>query len=168
MPLFLISIALIIFFILFTRQERLLDLNNPQNSITQRLDYWRTAMAMIKDHFILGVGPGNFHELFLDYKVGMSTDTRYAHNLFLHQWSETGLLGLIGLISLIVTFIAKSFSRSKYLFLAGLGFIFHNLFDNAYFIPQAGLFWWILLGLSVDGLNNTSDSRQSLSSSTPI
>ncbi|MBU4311143.1 MAG: O-antigen ligase family protein [Candidatus Omnitrophica bacterium] len=147
MPLFIISTIFIIFFIMFSRHERLLDLNNPQNSITQRLNYWRTAIAIIKDHPVSGVGLGNFQEVFLDYKIGLETDTRYAHNIFLHQWAETGILGFIGLLLLVAIFFKKSLSKSKYLFSAGLVFILHNLVDITYFVPQSGLYWWIILGL---------------------
>jgi len=145
----LVFIALIITFIVINRWERLMNLENPQNSITQRLSYWRTAIAMIKDHPIVGVGSGNFQEVFLKYKTGMSTDTRYAHNIFLHQWAETGMLGIIALLYLIMLFLKKIKLENKniFIFLGGVTFILHNLIDNTYFIPQAGLFFWILLGL---------------------
>lgn len=140
----LAAIFLAITFILITRWERLMNLSNPQNSITQRLNYWRTAIAVIKDHPILGVGPGNFQEVFLKYKIGLSTNTRYAHNVFLHTWAETGILGLIALIYLVIAFLNKAKIKSKYIFLAGLAFLFHNLIDNTYFIPEAGFLWWVL------------------------
>lgn len=147
--LFTIFIFFILSFILFSRRDRLIDLQNSQNSITQRLNYWQTTISIIKDHPILGVGPGNFKEVFLKYKVGINTGTRYAHNIFLHQWSETGILGLLGIVFLVNTFIIKSISRSRYLFLAGLAFIFHNLIDITYFIPEVGIFWWVLLALTL-------------------
>ena len=143
----LMAIFIAITLILITRRERLLNLDNPQNSITQRLNYWRTAIAIIKDHPFFGVGPGNFQEVFLKYKIGLSTNTRYAHNIFLHTWAETGLLGLIALIYLISAFFIKAKSKSRYIFLAGLAFLFCNLIDNAYFIPEAGFLWWILLAV---------------------
>jgi O-antigen ligase len=142
-----IFILFVIIFILLNRWERLMNLENPQNSITQRLNYWRTAIEVIKGHPLFGVGPGNFQEVFLKYKVGLSTNTRYAHNIFLHQWAETGIIGFVGMLSLITTFFIKGISRSKYVFLAALAFLFHNLIDITYFIPEVGMFWWILLGL---------------------
>jgi len=141
----LMAIFLGIGFILITRWERLMNLDNPQNSITQRLNYWRAAIAIIKDHPFLGVGPGNFQEVFLKYKVGLSTNTRYAHNIFLHAWAETGAVGFIALFYLIMVFLNKARIKSRYIFLAGLAFLFHNLIDNTYFIPETGLVWWILL-----------------------
>jgi len=124
-----------------------MNLDNPQNSITQRLDYWRTAFAVIKAHPLLGVGPGNFHEVFLKYKVGFGTNTQYAHNIFLHTWAETGILGFMALLYLITGFVIKAKSKSRYILLAGLAFLFHNLIDNTYFIPEAGFLWWVLLAV---------------------
>lgn len=136
-------------FILVTRWERLMNLENPQNSITQRLNYWRTALAVIKAHPILGVGPGNFQEVFLTYKIGLSTNTRYAHNIFLHMWAEAGLLGFLGIVYLTADFLKKLKTQPEntFIFLGGLAFILHNIIDNTYFIPEAGLFLWILLGM---------------------
>jgi len=163
--LFTVLVTCILAFILITRWERLMNLENPQNSITQRLNYWRTAIAIIKDRAIFGVGPGNFQEVFLKYKVGLSTNTRYAHNLFLHTWAETGIIGLVSIIYLIITFLKNSLasqhchcepltskmSRAKqslfFIALSGLAFILHNLIDNTYFIPETGIFWWVLLAL---------------------
>jgi len=142
-----VIITLALSFILLTRWERLINLDNPQNSITQRLNYWRTAIAIIKGHPFFGVGPGNFQEVFLKYKIGLSTNTRYAHNIFLHTWAETGPIGLIALIYLISAFFIKAKSKSRYIFLAGLAFLFHNLIDNTYFIPEAGFLWWVLLAV---------------------
>ena len=146
----LVLIAIALTFILITRWDRLTNLENPQNSITQRLHYWRTALAIIKDHALLGVGPGNFHELFLEYSTIPTTGTRYAHNILLHTWAETGILGLMAIIYLIFNFLRKFKIQSEYklILLAGFAFILHNLIDNAYFIPEVSLLWWVLLALS--------------------
>jgi O-antigen ligase len=104
---------------------------------------------MIKDHPFAGIGPGNFQEVFLKYyKLGWGTGTKYVHNIFLQLWVETGILGPLGMISLIIVFITKNTVKSNYIFLAGLVFLFHNLIDLTYFIPEAGLFWWIIIGLA--------------------
>ena len=166
--LFIILIAGALTFILATRWERLMNMENPQNSITQRLNYWRTAIAVIKDNYLLGVGPGNFQEVFLKYKAGLSTNTRYAHNVFLHTWAEAGIIGLASIIYLIITFLKNSMmlrchceprrSRgeaiSLFISLSGLAFILHNLIDNTFFMPQVAIFWWILLTLHSDFLKN--------------
>ena len=144
-----ISILSILAFIIINRWERLMNLDNPQNSITQRINYWRTAVGIIKDHPVSGVGPGNFQEVFLKYKIGLSTNTRYAHNIFLHMWSETGILGFAGIFFLIFSLLQKGLenNKQKFIFLAIIAFILHNLIDNSYFIPEAGLLWWAIIGL---------------------
>ncbi len=100
----------------------------------------------------MGIGPGNFQEVFLKYyELGWGTGTRYAHNIFLQLWAETGVLGFIGMLSLITASLIKGVhGTSKYIFLAVLAFFFHNLIDITYFIPEVGMFWWILLGLLRD------------------
>jgi len=149
---YLIFITLGIAFIISSKWSRLMNPDNPNNPIMQRLNYWRISMAAIKDHPFLGIGPGNFQEVFLKYRVGWSSDTRYSHNIFLNVWIETGALGLIAIALLITTFINKSFLKSKYLFLAGLAFMLHNLIDITYFIPETGILWWIILGLATASL----------------
>jgi len=142
-----IFISLGIVFIVSSKWGRLMNLDNPHNPITQRLNYWRISMAAIKDHPFLGIGPGNFQEVFLRYKVGWSIDTRYSHNIFLQTWLETGIIGLIAIGYLIIAFIKTSLRKSKYILLAGFAFVLHNLVDITYFMPEVGLFWWVLLAL---------------------
>ena len=125
-----------------------MNLENPQNSITQRINYWRTAISIIKDHPILGVGPGNFQEVFLKYKVGLSTNTRYAHNIFLQMWAEAGILGFAGIVFLITSIFKSYKPQNKYIFLACIAFLLHNFIDNSYFIPETGVIWWVLLAFS--------------------
>ena len=143
-----VCIAFILLFIILNRWERLMDMNNPQNSITQRINYWRTAIGVIKDHPFFGVGPGNFQEVFLKYKVGLSTNTRYAHNIFLHQWAETGLLGIIGILFFITSILKQYKPQNKYIFFACLAFLLHNLIDNSFLIPETGLLWWVICSLT--------------------
>ena len=144
-----IFIFLVLVFILSSRWERLMNLTNPQNSIIQRLNYWSTAIGTIKDHPFLGVGAGNFQEVFLKYKVGLSANTRYAHNIFLHQWAETGMLGFAGIFFMIFNLLRRKLKNTgdKFIFLAAIAFILHNMIDNAYFMPETGILLWVLLAI---------------------
>jgi len=145
---FIIFLSFALAFIIYNRWNRLVVFKSGHNPLTMRLNYWRTTMAIIKEHPFLGIGPGNFQEVFLKYyKLGWGTGTRYAHNIFLQIWSETGVLGLLSIIYLFMAFIRNTLN-SKYLFLAGLAFVLHNLIDITYFMPEVGLFWWIIIGLA--------------------
>lgn len=144
----LFLICLVLTFIILSRGERVINLEDHQNPITQRIQYWLTATNIIKDHFLLGIGPGNFQPAFVNYKTNPSiADAAYAHNILLHQFSETGILGFMGMVLLIATFMKKYTIESRFLFLAGLAFILHNLIDFTYFIAQVSMFWWVILGL---------------------
>jgi len=142
-------IFLVLIFILSNRWERLMNLTNPQNSVIQRLNYWSAAIGAIKDHPFLGVGAGNFQEVFLKYKVGLSTNTRYAHNIFLHQWAETGILGFAGIFFMIFNLLRRKLRNTgdKFIFLAAIAFILHNMIDNPYFMPETGVLLWVLLAI---------------------
>ncbi|MFH1783013.1 MAG: O-antigen ligase family protein [Candidatus Omnitrophota bacterium] len=162
-PLFSILIALALTFILITRWERLMNLENPQNSITQRINYWKTSIKIIKDYPLTGVGPGNFQEVFLKYKVGQGTDARYAHNLILQTWAEIGVLGLAGLLCILLILIkaAKKRPENILLLVSSLAFISHNMIDITYFIPQVVVFFWIISAISFsDPLLLKQDSCQ--------
>jgi len=71
-----------------------------QLSAASRVADWQTALAMIRDHPLLGVGKGNYLELArlynpwaLEYPV---------HNVYLFLWAETGIIGLLALVAMLV------------------------------------------------------------------
>lgn len=65
-----------------------------------RFDLWRGAGEIIRDHPILGVGPGEFGHVYRAYREPDFPDNRFstAHNLYLNTLAETGIVGgLVGL-----------------------------------------------------------------------
>lgn len=73
---------------------------------------WHTAWVMFLDHPWLGMGPGEFKDAYTAYlaKAGYLItelpDRRlmpWAHNLYLEQLAERGVLGFMALIALFVT-----------------------------------------------------------------
>lgn len=144
----ILLICIVLTFIIASRGERVINLGDYQNPITQRIQYWLTTANIIKDHFVFGIGPGNFQPTFINYKADPSiADVAYAHNILLHQFAETGILGFIGMILLIATFIKKYNLKSQLIFLAGAVFLLHNIIDFTYFIAQVSMLWWVVIGL---------------------
>ena len=82
---------------------------NTGGTIHLRLELWKTALLTLREHPLLGIGPGTFriadqviptlhlHPMHFWVK-GLS-----AHNPFLHYLSETGLVGASALILLQVS-----------------------------------------------------------------
>ena len=61
-------------------------------SMEARLDYWRSALAMWKEHPFGGVGLGGFTDNYPLFKMPMGEEVRDTHNDFLQLAAELGLL----------------------------------------------------------------------------
>ena len=74
-----------------------------------RLDIWRKTLRMIADFPATGVGLGNFQEVFeAEYNPDLNADSRrgvHAHNLWLQQFAELGVLGGVFYLVLWVTIV---------------------------------------------------------------
>ena len=73
-------------------------LESPR-SLQFRLLYWTGTLNMLREQPLAGAGPGNFRQVYLQYKTDESSEEiRDPHNLFLDAWSSGGLIGLAGLM----------------------------------------------------------------------
>lgn len=72
------------------------------NSASERVGIWRGAWAMIKDHPIMGVGPGHFARHIQSYAPAVNSEIP-AHNNFISITAETGIPGLLLYATLFVT-----------------------------------------------------------------
>ncbi|MGI8914354.1 MAG: O-antigen ligase family protein [Chloroflexota bacterium] len=64
-------------------------------SAAQRLAFWIAGEAMFTSHWLLGVGMGNFGVVYPHYAVpGWNVGLAHAHDYYLNQAVETGLVGL--------------------------------------------------------------------------
>jgi putative inorganic carbon (hco3(-)) transporter len=162
-----IFIILMPLFIIFLRSDMFINISNQQNTIAQRLNFWKSSVGIINDFPVKGVGIGNFGNIYPKYKELIANETRFSHNILLQTWAETGLLGLFSIIFLSITFIRRSIVMKKDFFNIGLIcscyiFLINNLFDFSYFIPQVSFIWWINMGIfsrECAPLNNKSDSK---------
>jgi hypothetical protein len=69
-----------------------------------RLAYWRTTGRMIADHPWLGVGPGNFGQMYPRYLTEADITGEVLqdpHNFALEIWASAGLFALIALLVLL-------------------------------------------------------------------
>ncbi|MBN1793672.1 MAG: O-antigen ligase family protein [Candidatus Omnitrophica bacterium] len=145
--------------IVWSRVDYFLNLRHPDNSITQRLFYWQTALRIIRDHWCKGIGPGNFRFFYTRYMNPLATETRFAHNVFLQTFAETGLIGFIGFlvfIGALSSFSIKVFSRGKDGGITALQkscalgvcfFLIHNMVSFSFYQPESAFLFWIYLGV---------------------
>ncbi len=138
---------------------RLRDLS----SIGLRVYIWEGAIKMLRDHPIFGVGLDQFYHQYLDKYIDRSNPqavaeqfTSHPHNLVLDYWLRLGIIGLLIASWLVVSFYRFGFwllrltrdagSRAVLIaILAGMtDFLLHGLIDQAYFIPDLALIFWLL------------------------
>ena len=122
---------------------------------------YRGTLEMIKDHPILGTGPGTFTILYPQYRdPRIRIFMNAVHNDYLQYGEEMGLFGLGSFVLLLVLFFKKNLSllknlKDKYLQSLTIGFLIsiialaiHSLGDFNLQIPANALLFWIILALS--------------------
>jgi hypothetical protein len=86
------------------------------DSLSVRLRLWENTLYMGKEHFLTGVGVGNFPVLYPRYKRSVALDSvfneggewRKAHNDYVQTFAELGIVGLILLGWLLFVLIKTS------------------------------------------------------------
>lgn len=85
------------------------DLTEAPKSVVYRLQYWTGARQVIRDHPWLGVGPGNFRQHYLRYKLPeASEEISDPHNLFFDVTTTAGLPALASLLWLLCLALHRS------------------------------------------------------------
>jgi O-antigen ligase len=77
---------------------------------------WDVALRMFRDHAITGAGPGGYGRLFSQYHPGLlesETGWGSAHNLYLHQLAERGVIGAVALLVLCGTLLARAVRAAR-------------------------------------------------------
>ena len=125
-----------------------------------RFEFWKNAIFIIQTHPIWGSGLNTYTRMLKHFSFPLW----YAHNCYLQNAAETGLVGLTSFLWMLFVFFNKglvSFKKSqgwsKALLqgaMAGLaGFLVECFFDNALYTVQLGILFWVVLGLAVALMN---------------
>lgn len=78
------------------------------NSMLVRWQYWVSAVQMIRDHEVTGVGGGNFSEFYTHYKTPAASETvQNPHNWILSLLSQYGPLGLAAFVLAVFIPVCK-------------------------------------------------------------
>lgn len=78
-------------------------LSEAPKSLRYRLQFWKGTAAVIREHPLLGTGPGNFRQHYLKHKLPESSEEILdPHNFVLDVWTSGGVVGLFGLFWLLV------------------------------------------------------------------
>jgi O-antigen ligase len=130
------------------------------NSVEARPDYWRGAIAIIKDHPWVGTGPGTFGSIYPKYKTALTEEAQAVHNNFLQMWSDSGVLAFMAFAALWIVALRDSLRLARQrvgdaaaaaVCGALVGWAIHGLVDFDLYVPGVALPAFILLG-TVQGL----------------
>ena len=109
-------------------------------SASARLDYWKAAVRITREHPVFGTGPGTFSVPYAAIKSPETEMARLVHNDYLEQATDTGMLGFILYIGMVFGIIL---------------FLYRNSFATFGFLEQfllLGLAAWFVQGFIEFGL----------------
>ena len=79
-------------------------LTEATKSLQYRAQYWTGAAKVVREHPVLGTGPGNFRQHYLRFKAPESSEEiAEPHNFVLDVWTSGGVIGIVGLIGFLAT-----------------------------------------------------------------
>ncbi len=112
----------------------IIDVTDDRSNVT-RLHIWEGTWRMLKDHFWLGVGPGNFSRVYPLYSTPGYEMARTPHNTYLNLISGWGFLGGLLFFGWIGWVMVRTFRRGltpiqKTIFMILIAFWTHVLFDD--------------------------------------
>jgi putative inorganic carbon (HCO3(-)) transporter len=160
----------ILMFFIPSVSQRVIDITSlSQNE--SRIKLWKTAIMMIREHPIIGVGNGNFVTRYNEYVIKykelkyQSYQNYPAHNSYLKVQSELGIIGIVSFLGVVAitlfrvkklyTTTTDKFHKPFYMGVMAsmIAFLFMNVFDNLFFAPKATTYFWFLLATSEALLN---------------
>ena len=107
--------------IIFEFESYKMGQNPFGNSVTQRFEYWKIAIHLIKSNLLIGIGTGDVKDAYAEAytKMAYTVDPRFklrAHNQYLTMTLAFGIIGLI--VFLIYAFSLvwlKAYRQNTYL-----------------------------------------------------
>lgn len=164
--------ALLLHFLMPTIEQRILSIfaGSEHSSNAYRMHVWRASLAMFKDNWWIGVGPGNT-AFRLAYGLYMKSgfDALGTYCVPLEVGVETGIFGLFCFCALIFVALCRShlmfYLDSKYRYLAlGLAaalvsLIVQGLVDTVFYRPQVHFLFWLIVA-SISALSLNSPARE--------
>ncbi len=143
--------------------NRFLSIGNMQDSSTSyRVYIWMATIAMLKDYWFGGIGPGEgaYNVVYPMYAYnGISAP--HSHNTFLQIMCDSGFMGIIVFVliiyhyfkTLFISYMKNRDKEERILTIAGIslvtGFLVQSLFDYTFYNYRVLLLFWAFLGLGI-------------------
>lgn len=140
----------------FRRISELFDVARPIEERFDRLIFWRVHWDVFLEHPIAGAGMWAIDDLTeKKYRAINFTERMYgAHNIFLQQMADSGMLGFLGMCSLFAgVFVSARRVKNIYsiwnpMLLLGLGGITTGMLQNNFRDSEFVFCFWFLLSIA--------------------
>jgi O-antigen ligase len=140
-------------------------------SVGARFDYWHAAIETALAHPILGTGPGTFGPSYARIKRPESEPTRLAHNDYLEQASDSGVVGFLAYTLFVIEALIWSYRRavpgksepnwpSFCLWLGVAAWCLQSLFEFSLYIPATAWAAFAFLGWLLGGATRINRKSQ--------
>jgi len=151
-------ILILIFSIIFNYsplKNRFLSIFSLEKN-KERINIWKSTINMIKDHPLIGIGPGNYRIIYPEYRISDKKSNKtfsFSHNIFSNITSEMGFIGLILFTWIIIITMKRGFYISSISPLyrgiqaAFIGTLIHEQFDCIIMGVDIGGAFWLIVGL---------------------
>lgn len=135
---------------------------NNRSSLASRAMIWTAAARMLHDHPLVGIGPGRFQEVYLEYQHFYPPYLEWAvphpHNFIIAIWLSAGIFGFgsyVWLLIRIATYariipLNRERARALTLFVA---FLIVGLTDVPYFRAELCFMFWFILAMVADSFS---------------
>jgi O-antigen ligase len=140
------------------------DTRLEKKSTTERIESIKIAQKIIKDHWFLGIGIGNYGEEVRNNIIDQQPAFFYqpVHNTYLLIWSEIGILGLFIFLCIFfyIFYLFKTFDFAieHYFYLGIMISLFIMLLvDHWWWSTHFGvLLFWFVIGVIVKAIQKKS------------
>ncbi|MBU1092632.1 O-antigen ligase family protein [Patescibacteria group bacterium] len=140
--------------------QQMLDLIGRSSSHV-RLQVWQTALLMIQQHWLTGIGLGLFEQRYLEFAnqifhPPIELIMLHSHNIFLQFWLNLGIVGLVGFIwllaiwfKLVWSFVMEHNMIAITIVTAMVALLVHGMLDVAYWKNDLSALFWIIFALGI-------------------
>ena len=134
-----------------------------EQSVSERFLMWKSAVHVIEDNPLMGVGFGNYEAAYQNKYILAEAKERFqghTHNVYLQFWAETGLPGLILFCALFGYILYWSWRRADncyglIIFSSTLGLMLYGLTDYTISSFSAMRVYWLVFAVCVVGIKFT-------------
>ncbi len=134
--------------------------NLSDRSTSYRVSIWMGTLAMLKDYWLCGIGPGNeaFNSVYPAYAYSGST-AQHSHNLFLQLVCDAGIAALVVFLLLLFVYfrmMCAALHRERdwtcrllqIAFISGVfGFLVQAMTDYSFYNYRVMFLFWVWLAL---------------------